>query len=87
MRVSGHAEGLGFVFSDEDDLLGIDLDGCYRERAMSAADENAYRRALRAAKRQAIRCAGCGAVFKPSRSNRRYHSAACKQKAYRSRLA
>jgi hypothetical protein len=24
-------EGLGFVFTDDDDLLGVDLDGCYRE--------------------------------------------------------
>ena len=52
-----------------------------------AAEENAYRRELRAAKRQPVKCAGCGSVFKPSRSNQRYHTTACKQKAYRLRSA
>jgi hypothetical protein len=31
VAVAGQAEGLGFVFTDEDDLLGVDLDGCYRD--------------------------------------------------------
>jgi hypothetical protein len=54
-------------------------------RLALAVEENAYRRQLRAAKRQPVQCAGCGRAFMPRRSNQRYHSAACRQKAYRLR--
>jgi hypothetical protein len=30
VTAAGQAEGAGFVFTDADDLLGVDLDGCYR---------------------------------------------------------
>ena len=33
------------------------------------------------------RCAGCGVEFEPKPANRQYHSAACKQKAWRMRHA
>lgn len=55
---------------------------------MTAADrerENEYRRQRRAAKRPPVNCAGCGARFQPARANQHYHSAACRQKAYRLR--
>lgn len=49
----------------------------------------AYWRALRAANaanRPLVKCDGCACMFQPKRSNQRYHSRACKQKAYRLRL-
>jgi len=55
---------------------------------MSARErDNEYRRRLRAANRSTVKCPGCGRMFQPSRSNQRYHSRACKQKAYRWRSA
>jgi hypothetical protein len=47
-----------------------------------------YQRAHRRAKREAralIPCAGCGNSFKPARTDARYCSAACRQRAYRER--
>ncbi|MGO8906427.1 MAG: hypothetical protein ACLQMH_12510 [Solirubrobacteraceae bacterium] len=57
------------------------------DRAQAARTEAVYRRMLRAARRSQVKCAGCGATFTPRRSNQRYHSLACKQKAYRWRSA
>jgi hypothetical protein len=51
------------------------------------SDEATYRRELRAAHRALcpkIVCAcGCGAVFTPTRSGHRFHTAACRQRAHR----
>jgi hypothetical protein len=60
-------------------------------RSMATRErEAAYRRRLRAVKR-ALRsrkqCAGCGLLFKPVRADQRFHSSACKQRAYRERMA
>jgi len=52
-------------------------------------DEAAYRRELRrrkAANRPLVKCAGCPVAFRPARADQRYHSHACKQKAYRLRV-
>jgi hypothetical protein len=44
-------------------------------------------KAARAAERGESRiCAGCGGSFKPRRADARFHSAACKQRAYRQRV-
>lgn len=50
--------------------------------------EAAYRRRLREVKRALrpkVACLGCGRRFKPTRTDQRFHSKACKQRAYRTR--
>lgn len=50
--------------------------------------EAAYRRRLRATRRALrpkVSCEGCGVPFRPARADQRFHSSACKQRAYRSR--
>lgn len=61
------------------------------QTAAQAADAE-YRRELRATKRAAreanpleLKCAGCGRLFETTDPRRRYHSDACKQKAFRLR--
>jgi hypothetical protein len=45
------------------------------------------RRGQRRACRTMIHCSACGSAFRPKRSDARFCSAACKQKAYRLRAA
>lgn len=53
--------------------------------ACTAAAENALRRERRAASRANRTCQCCGEVFTPTRSDGRYCSGACRQRAYRTR--
>jgi hypothetical protein len=70
----------------------IDRGDGWQTRRHVTCGAAACQRAIRAAASRARRpvprdCLGCGVEFKPARGNARYCSPACKQRAYRQRLA
>jgi hypothetical protein len=57
----------------------------WNDRRLARAEEK--RKAKRRVKHTKRRCEECGTPFLPARADARFHSAACKQRAYRRRLA
>jgi hypothetical protein len=69
-------------------MLGWDAGGRLIHEGQLGAPTDPIRRAAGgqwAAWKYAKRCEGCDVVFVPKREDQRYHSPACKQKAYRAR--